>query len=162
MGDDHVGPLKGGAGRLQGGENLFVHPMPPANIVAPAEQSHMIDPALRGAGSAGAQAGHQEGRLFVAERIKQFPESATILPVEPIVGIQPENPFSRGMSNRLIAGIGKAVGPGMFEDARPERPGDLGSAIGRAGVHDDDFIEHLVRADQTFCQVRLLVANDHR
>jgi hypothetical protein len=49
----------------------------------------------------------------------------------------------------------------VVEDGRAVVPGDLDGVVGRAGVHDDDFVDRLARAGQAAVEDRLLVLDDH-
>ncbi len=144
--DDDVGPADVGPQPPQRRQALLVHPVLPAHVRMVAEEPHVID--IHGRADALVRPGarlHDVGGVFVFEAGEQLAQLLAVFFVEPVIGVEPEDPVPRGVSQALIAGAGEVVAPGEVEDAGAEGGGDFLGAVGRAGVDDDDFVDEVGR-----------------
>ena len=78
-----------------------------------------------------------------------------------IIGIHPKNPFARGELDRFIPGCGKVVTPRKFKEFDTIFLADLGSAIDRTGIDNNDLIDPGVNAVQACLNCVFIVANNH-
>ncbi len=62
--------------------------------------------------------------------------------IDDIVCVEPKGIIPRGPRQCGIACGGEIIDPYKIKDACPKRPGDLGRAVGAAGIDDNDLIEH--------------------
>ncbi len=82
---------------------------------------------------------HHISCILFLKPVHQSGKLAPILGVEPVVGVEPEDPVSHGMAQTFIACGGEIIDPGKLKDTRPEPRRDLPRPIGRTGVdHDPD------------------------
>ena len=83
------------------------------------------------------------GGVLVFQPGEQAAEPLAVLGVEAVVGVEPEDPLARGVTQRLVAGGGEIIDPGEVEDLGAEARGDGPGAVGRAGVDDDHFVDEI-------------------
>src|SRR5205823_382721 len=100
-------------------------------------------------------------RRLLRQVVEQLTQPRTVLFVEPVVGVHPEDVGARGAAHAGVAGRREAIHPGKVGDARPEGAGYLFGAVGRAGVGDVDVVEEAGRAAQAVGQILLLVLDHH-
>ncbi len=145
----------------QGGQDLLVDAVGPADVGVVAEEAALIDQGGRVAGVevGGALAQDVTGGL-VAELVEEGFELGAVLIIEGFVGVEPEDPVAGGVAERLIARRGKAVNSGEVEDAGAQGGGDfLGAVIG-AGIDHDHFGDEVGTGAQTGRQGRFAIFDD--
>ncbi|MNY37586.1 hypothetical protein D3C86_1721590 [compost metagenome] len=82
------------------------------------------------------------------------------LALEPLVGVEHEDPVTGGVFEGGVAGGREVAGPGCVEHPGAMALGDGDRPIGRAGVDHDDLV-HAPNACKAAFQVPLLVLDDH-
>ncbi len=161
--DDQVGPPDGNPGSAEGGHDLLVNAIGPAEVLPDREQPDMVDDGLAaaavGAGIAGAS--HDVSRRLVRPQSREeLPELLPLGRVDHVVGIEPEGVNAGGVGERLIPRRGEVVDPGELEHVGSELLGDLDRPIARPGIDDDALIEDPADRFQALRQVLLLVFQD--
>ena len=101
VGDGDVGEADGIAGAAEGGQDLLVDAVVPAEAGTVTEEADLIDDG-GGSGVTGERRLlHDEGGVVVVEAAQQVEELATVGLVEVLVGVQPQDPVAGGMAERL-------------------------------------------------------------
>src|SRR4029078_1215847 len=70
----------------------------------------------------------------IIELRKQLAQRSKVRWSDSIVGVQPENPITRGMPQTFVAGCGKIVAPGKMMHLRRKSPRYLDRAVFGTGV----------------------------
>jgi len=76
------------------------------------------------------------------------------------IRIDPEPPSTRSVAERLVPSGGEIVAPRKVEDLGSGLLGNIDRAIGRARVHQDDFVDHAGKRLQATAQMQFLVPGD--
>src|SRR5579875_2423549 len=122
--DEDAAVTDGVTGLAQTGQNLFVNAILPADVGVVAEQPHLADECSRAVGS-GRTLLQDVGGVIVAQVGPQLAELGAVGVVEIFIGVEPEEPLSRGMANGFIAGGCEIIAPGKIEHLGLILPGDL-------------------------------------
>ncbi len=162
MPDGDVGPLDADSGVAERRQDLFVDAVGPTDFGAERKESHVIDDG--GAGPIGfrvALTADHVGRGGRFERIEERFELRLFGLLDSVVGVEPEGIVAGGASEGGVPGSCEILNPDEIEDARAERFGDLGRAVGAAGVDNNNLFEEARDRAQTRREVLGLVADDH-
>ncbi len=163
--DEHVSPGRLAAGAADGRQDLLVDAAVEAQMRQVAEELDVVDDRHvqvavgAGAGAVDLHDVAQHGRSGIV--VGQGAELVAILRADDVVGVHPEDPATASVPQRLVARGREAVAPREVEDARPQPRRDLGGFVGRAGVHDDHFIDPGPDAVQAGLDGLGVVADDH-
>ncbi len=138
--DAEVGEAHPMTQATDGGQDLFMDAVLPADVGMVAEEAALIDQGGRVAGTdLGGALLQIESRRFLTERREEGAELAAVFRIEVLIGVEPEDPVAGGVAQGFIAGGGEAVAPGEGEDAGTQGGGDFLGAVAGAGIDDDHF-----------------------
>ena len=162
--DGQIGPFDRYIRPPQRRQNLFVNAISPANSLAEWKQPDMVDDrvAACSVGAGIARTAHDVRDLLAfSQSLENLFELLSLGRIDDIVCVEPKGIIPRGPRQCGIACGGEIIDPYKIKDACPKRPGDLGRAVGAAGIDDNDLIEHPAHGLETGGKVFFLVPNNH-
>ena len=104
---------------------------------------------------------HHDDVGIEGKGVFELEEGVSIGFVEDIVGVEPGDIVAGCLGKGKISGGGKVVAPREIEYFIGKGTGGYLSAVGRAGIDDDDLVKDIFYAFQAFWEGFFFILNDH-
>jgi hypothetical protein len=141
--NDHVRPAHLDAQPSERGQDLLVDPVAPANGGVVRKNPDVVHDGRVRRQAEDAMTLHHVSDVPAPQTVQKRAQPAAVLLVEPVVGVEPDDPLAGRMPQALIAGRGEVIDPGKVEDAGDELGGQVAGAVLRPGVHHEDLVGQL-------------------
>ena len=143
-------------------QDLLVHAVFPTQGRVAAEQPDVVHRHPRPVRVVGVrELLHQVGRAVALQAVEHGPQPPAVLRVEPLVGVEPEDPVAGRVADALVPRGGEVVHPREIDDDGAAVERHLAGPVGRAGVDDDHLVHQVGDRGQAVAEHGLGVPGDH-